>query len=403
MLQGKKIILGVTGSIAAYKAAMLIRLLVKERAEVRVVMTALAKEFITPLTLATLSKNPIAVEFFNPENGTWNSHVSLGEWADALLIAPATANTIGKMAGGVADNLLVTSFLSAKCPVFVAPAMDLDMYRHPSTRRNLDTLRKWGNHIIEPANGELASGLTGKGRMKEPEAIVAYLTDFFSKKRTLAGKRILVTAGATVEPIDPVRFISNYSTGKMGYTLADTLADRGAEVTLVTGQATAQLKNPSIKVVKALSAREMYAAASGLFPSSDAAVLCAAVADYTPANPADQKIKKSAGEWILELTRTPDIAAELGQQKRPGQILVGFALETNNEKENAHQKLVRKNLDLIVLNSLQNPGAGFGHDTNQIEILDKKGRWTPYPLQSKPQAANNITDRLEELLAEDEA
>ncbi len=400
MLQGKKIILGVTGSIAAYKAATLIRLLVKEGAEVRVVMTALAKEFITPLTLATLSKNPIAVEFFNPENGAWNSHVSLGEWADALLIAPATANTIGKMAGGVADNLLVTTYLSAKCPVFVAPAMDLDMYRHPSTQRNLDTLRGWGNRVIEPAIGELASGLTGKGRMEEPEAIVAVLNDFFSKKKTLAGKRILVTAGATVEPIDPVRFISNYSTGKMGYALADALADRGAEVTLVTGYATARLANPAVRVVTALSAQEMYVAATDLFPAMDGAVLCAAVADYTPAHPADQKIKKSAGEWALELTRTHDIAAELGRRKQAGQVLVGFALETNNERDNAHQKLVRKNLDLIVLNSLKNPGAGFGHDTNQIDILDKAGRWTTYPLQSKPQVADHITDRFEKLLEE---
>lgn len=398
MLDGKHILVGVTGSIAAYKAAILVRALVKEGAEVRVVMTPLAKEFITPLTLATLAKHPILVDFFDPEDGRWNSHVSLGQWSDAYLIAPATANTLAKMATGVADNLLLTTYLSAKCPVLAAPAMDLDMYRHPATQQNLATLRARGVSIIDPADGELASGLVGKGRMAEPEEIVSYLRDFFEKKKTLSGRRLLVTAGPTVEPIDPVRFISNHSSGRMGYAIAGELAARGAEVTLVSGPVA--LATPAgVRRVDVGTAAEMYDAATEAFAGADGAVMCAAVADYTPACPSDSKIKKGDGEMGIALCRTRDIAAELGRAKGD-RLLVGFALETDNEEENARRKLDSKNLDLIVLNSLRDAGAGFGVDTNKVTIIGRDGGAERLPLASKTEVAATICDRIERFFDE---
>lgn len=398
MLSGKNIIVGVTGSIAAYKAAILVRSLVKEGAQVRVIMTPLAKEFITPLTMATLSKHPILVDFFDPENGAWNSHVSLGEWADAYLVAPASANTIGKMAQGIADNLLLTTYLSAKCPVLVAPAMDLDMYAHPATQQNLETLRERGVRIIEPESGELASGLVGKGRMAEPEVIVEYLRGFLTAKGFWSGKRVLVTAGGTVEAIDPVRFISNYSTGKMGYAVAEELANRGAEVVLVKGRVTVRTHNPRIREVEALTAEEMFRVCGEEFPKCDAGVMAAAVADYTPAVVSDKKLKKSQDEWLLELTKTRDIAAALGAQKN-GRLLVGFALETDNELVNAEEKMRRKNFDLIVLNSPNVEGAAFGHDTNQVTILCADGRKTEYGLKPKDEVAADIVNQMERSLS----
>ncbi len=393
-LVGKHILLGVTGSIAAYKTASLIRLLVKAGAEVKVVMTSLAKQFITPLTLATLSKNPILVDFFDPTNGAWNSHVSLGMWADAYLIAPASANTIGKMANGVADNLLLTSYLSAKCPVFVAPAMDLDMYAHPSTQRNLDVLRSYGNHIIEATSGELASGLDGKGRMEEPEKIVEYLDRFFSVSKDLKGKNVLITSGPTYEKIDPVRFIGNYSSGKMGFALAEECAKRGATVTLVTGPVALSLNNQTIKRVDVESAQEMYEEVDAVFASMDITILCAAVADYRPMKKFDEKMKKESSSDVLniQLTKTIDIASTLGSKKTEDQLLVGFALETNNEFDNAKDKLNRKNLDFIVLNSLNDKGAGFRHDTNKVTILNKKGEEKSFGLKSKIEVAKDIID-----------
>ena len=334
MLQGKKIILGVTGSIAAYKSAQLIRLLVKEGAEVKVIMTSIAKEFITPLTLATLAKNPVLVDFFDPTNGDWNSHVDLGLWADAYLIAPASANTIGKMANGIADNLLLTTYLSAKCPVFVAPAMDLDMFAHPAMQRNLEALKSIGNVIIEPSFGELASGLEGKGRMEEPENIVLYLDDFFTKK-PLIGKKILITAGPTYEKIDPVRFVGNYSTGKMGFALAEVCASQGADVCLVSGPVQLRTKHPNIERIDVESANEMYAEVMNRFYGMDGAILCAAVADFTPVEEAQLKLKREKDDLILELKPTQDIAAAVGEMKTDSQFLVGFALETNNEEANA--------------------------------------------------------------------
>lgn len=393
-LVGKHILLGVTGSIAAYKTASLIRLLVKAGAEVKVVMTSLAKQFITPLTLATLSKNPILVDFFDPTNGAWNSHVSLGMWADVYLIAPASANTIGKMANGVADNLLLTSYLSAKCPVFVAPAMDLDMYAHPSTQRNLDVLRSYGNHIIEATSGELASGLDGKGRMEEPEKIVEYLDRFFSVSKDLKGKNVLITSGPTYEKIDPVRFIGNYSSGKMGFALAEECAKRGATVTLVTGPVALSLNNQTIKRVDVESAQEMYEEVDAVFASMDITILCAAVADYRPMKKFDEKMKKESSSDVLniQLTKTIDIASTLGSKKTEDQLLVGFALETNNEFDNAKDKLNRKNLDFIVLNSLNDKGAGFRHDTNKVTILNKKGEEKSFGLKSKIEVAKDIID-----------
>ena len=394
MLAGKRIVIGVTGSIAAYKAAVLIRGLVKAGAEVKVVMTASAKEFITPLTLATLSKNPILVDFFDPEDGRWNSHVSLGEWADALLIAPATANTLGKMAAGIADNLLTTTYLSAKCPVLAAPAMDLDMYAHPATQKNLETLRGFGCHIIEPASGELASGLTGKGRMAEPEEIIAALALFLSQKKSLSGKRIMVTAGATMEAIDPVRYISNHSTGKMGCAIAAELLARGADVVLIKGKISVPVP-AGVMVVEALSAADMYDAAIKEFTGCNAAVMCAAVADYTPALSEPKKVKKNGQRWNLEITRTKDIAAALGATKGK-KVLAGFALETDDEILNAEGKLAAKNFDFIVLNSLRDEGAGFGHDTNKITVIRSGGKTSEFSLKSKAAAAADIADILEE-------
>lgn len=396
MLEGKHILLGVTGSIAAYKAAALTRLLVKAGCEVQVVMTTLAKEFITPLTMATLSKRPILVEFFNPENGAWNSHIKLGEWADCMLVAPATANTLAKMAHGIADNLLLTSYLSARCPVAVAPAMDLDMYAHTSTQENLRLLASRGVEIIEPGSGFLASGLEGKGRMAEPEQIVAFLEEFFAeKKRSLTGKHLLVTAGPTREAIDPVRYITNHSTGKMGYALAEELAARGARVTLVSGPT--QLACPKgVDRIDTVSAEEMYEASVKVFQEADGAVMCAAVADYTPTAVADCKIKKSDNDMTIPLKRTRDIAAELGRQKGE-RLLVGFALETDHEEEHAQAKLERKNLDFIVLNSLQNAGAGFGVDTNVVTLIDRMGH-EKLPLLSKREVASRIVNKIESLI-----
>lgn len=398
MLRGKHIVLGISGSIAAYKAASLARLLVKEGAEVKVVMTPLAKEFITPLTMATLSKNPILVDFYNPENGDWNSHVSLGLWADLLLIAPATANTIGKMAAGIADNLLLTTYLSAKCPVALAPAMDLDMYQHPATRRNLDILKSYGNWIIEPEEGELASGLTGKGRMEEPEKIVAFLSMLWSRAKDLAGKKVLLTAGPTYEKIDPVRFIGNYSTGKMGFALAEEFAARGAKVILVAGPVNLKTASAAIHRIDVVSAADMFEQVMQFADQCDIVVSCAAVADFTPKQKSEVKIKRGQEELCLELQPTRDIAAELGRRKRKGQLLIGFALETNDEAGNALQKLRKKNLDLIVLNSLRDKGAGFGGDTNKVTLIDKNEQQYAYNLKSKQEVATDIVDRIADLL-----
>ncbi len=390
------ILLCVTGSIAAYKAAVLCRIFKVAGCSVRVIMTPLAKQFITPLTMATLSKNPILVEFFNPENGEWNSHVSLGEWADCMVIAPATANTIAKMAHGVADNLLLTTYLSARCPVVVAPAMDLDMYAHVATQTNLETLRSRGVAIVEPNDGELASGLVGKGRMAEPEQIATFVEELIAqKKKSLLDRHFVVTAGATIEPIDPVRYISNHSTGKMGYAIAATLAERGARVTLVSGR-TALACPKGVDRVDVLSAEQMYEAAAEAFDSADGAVMCAAVADYTPESVAQTKIKKGEGGMTIPLKRTRDIAATLGQTKG-SRLLVGFALETDNEMENAESKLERKNFDFVVLNSLRDSGAGFGGDTNKVTFVAKTSS-EELPLMSKAEVAERICDRIETLL-----
>ena len=397
MLKGKKIVLGVTGSIAAYKSALLVRLLVKEGAEVQVVMTSAAKEFITPLTLSTLSGRPVLSEFFNNDNGSWHSHVELGLWADAMIIAPATASTIAKMVAGVADNLLVTTYMSMKAPVFIAPAMDLDMYAHPSTVHNIAALKSYGNHIVEATSGELASHLCGKGRMEEPENIVKVLKDFFLTGSELCGKRILVTAGPTYEKIDPVRFIGNYSSGKMGFAIAAECARRGAAVTLVAGPVSLPTPHPSIERIDVESAREMCDAAVAVFPSCDAAVLSAAVADYRPAVQASCKIKRVNEGMTIDLEANPDIAATLGKTKREGQFLAGFALETNNGEENACKKLKKKNLDFIVLNSLEDKGAGFSCDTNKVTIIDHEGK-SEYPLKSKVSVAKDVVAHLSKLL-----
>ena len=395
-LKGKHILLGVTGSIAAYKAAVLCRLLKTAGAEVKVVMTPLAKEFITPLTMATLSKNPIAVEFYNPENGDWHSHISMGEWADCMLIAPATANTIAKMANGIADNLLLTTYLSARSRVVVAPAMDCDMFAHPATQHNIEILRSRGVTIIESPEGELASGLKGKGRMAEPEEIKAVVESLLSeKKKSLQGKRFVVTAGATIEAIDPVRFISNHSTGKMGYAIAGELAARGADVRLVSGRTSLPVPE-RVERIDVLSAEEMYNAAVAAFADADGAVMCAAVADYTPAEVTPVKIKKNDGDMCIRLKRTHDIAAELGKVKG-GRILVGFALETDDETAHAETKLASKNFDFIVLNSLRDKGAGFGVDTNKVTLIDRTSR-EELPLMSKQEVAARITDRIATIL-----
>lgn len=393
-MQGKHIILGITGSIAAYKAAALVRLLVKEGAEVKVVMTGLAKQFITPLTMATVSKHPVMVEFYNPENGDWHSHVDMGLWADLYLIAPATANTIGKMAHGIADNLLLTTYLSAKCPVMVAPAMDLDMYRHPATQQNLDILRGYGNIIVEPEEGELASGLVGKGRMAEPEEIVRFVRDYFKSQAELSGKRVLLTAGPTYEKIDPVRFIGNYSSGKMGFALAEELAARGAEVVLVAGPVALKTLHPSIRRIDVESAADMYREVMLYAPESDVVISCAAVADFTPVKTAGVKLKRGEEALRLDLQPTLDIAAALGCQKRPGQVLVGFALETHDEETNALQKLHKKNLDLIVLNSLKDEKACFGYDTNKVTMIDREENRCHYELKSKKEVARDIVERI---------
>ena len=399
MLKGKHIILGVTGSIAAYKAAYLVRGLVKKGAEVQVVITPAGKEFITPLTLATLSSHPVISEFFSNRDGTWNSHVDLGLWADVMLIAPATASTIGKMAHGVADNMLVTTYLSCKAPVFVAPAMDLDMFAHPTTQQNLDRLRSFGNRIIEPAEGELASHLVGKGRMEEPDRIIAVLEEFFASQEILKNKRILITAGPTYEKIDPVRFIGNYSSGKMGFALAEACAEMGAEVTLIAGPVSLSTHHPRIQRINVESAESMWNAAVDQFPQADAGILCAAVADYRPAVEAQEKIKREqTGEMVLRLIPNKDIAASLGAMIRADQRLVGFALETHDEAHHAADKLRRKNLDFIVLNSLRDSGAGFRCDTNKITIIDAQGETTAYPLKSKQEVALDIVRKLATLL-----
>ncbi|MBQ3926634.1 MAG: bifunctional phosphopantothenoylcysteine decarboxylase/phosphopantothenate--cysteine ligase CoaBC [Bacteroidaceae bacterium] len=400
MLQGKKIVLGITGSIAAYKSCLIIRQLIKKGAEVQVVITPAGKEFITPITLSALTSKPVISEFFSQRDGTWHSHVDLGLWADAMLIAPATASTIGKMANGVADNMLITTYLSMKAPVFIAPAMDLDMYAHPSTQQNLKTLQSYGNHIIEPGTGFLASKLEGKGRMEEPENIVAVLEKFFSQQESMKGKKILITAGPTYEKIDPVRFIGNYSSGKMGFALANECAQRGAQVELVCGPVSSsmQVHHPNIHRIDVESAQEMYEACKERYPSMDSAILCAAVADYAPETRADQKIKRTGDDLVIRLKPNPDIAASLGQIKKEGQTLVGFALETNDEESNAQAKLKKKNFDFIVLNSLKDKGAGFQTDTNKITIITAEGK-KDYPLKSKVEVAKDIVDELSALIS----
>lgn len=399
-LNGKHIILGITGSIAAYKAAPLARLLIKGGAEVQIVMTPAACEFITPLTLSTLTSRPVITEFFSRRDGSWNSHVDLGLWADVMLIAPATAATLGKMVSGVADNMLITTYLSAKAPVFIAPAMDLDMYQHPSTESNIKTLKSWGCHIIEAADGFLASHLTGKGRMQEPEAIVAELENFFdlSRPKPLKGRRILITAGPTYERIDPVRFIGNYSSGRMGIALAKELLLRGAEVDLILGPCTLDIPK-GIRVKRVESALEMLHEAEEVFPLADAAIFSAAVADYRPANESQEKIKRErTGDTSLQLTRNPDIAATLGAAKQEHQRLIGFALETDQGREEAIRKLHTKNLDAIVLNSLRDLGAGFGTDTNKVCIINPSDEAKAYELKSKAMVAADIADYLTNLL-----
>ncbi|MFV0365541.1 MAG: bifunctional phosphopantothenoylcysteine decarboxylase/phosphopantothenate--cysteine ligase CoaBC [Mangrovibacterium sp.] len=395
-LEGKNIVLGVTGSIAAYKAAMLLRLLVKEGAQVQVVMTPAAKQFITPVTMSALSGRPVASEFFSANDGTWHSHVDMGQWADLTLIAPITAATIGKMANGIADNLLVTTYLSAKNDVMIAPAMDLDMFQHPSTKQNMEKLQSFGNIIIEPGDGVLASGLHGKGRMAEPEQIVDAVVAHFNSKKKLQNKRVLVTAGPTHERIDPVRFIGNYSSGKMGYALAEELASEGAQVVLVSGPVSIKLRsNTNIELISVESAQQMKEAAEKAFPSCHAAIMCAAVADYRPEETATKKIKREKRtDLSINLVANDDIAACLGAMRKKKQILVGFALETQDEIKNAEAKLKRKNLDFIVLNSLQDAGAGFGVDTNKISIIDQEGRVLHFPLKSKADVAKDIVNEI---------
>ncbi|MDR0541093.1 MAG: bifunctional phosphopantothenoylcysteine decarboxylase/phosphopantothenate--cysteine ligase CoaBC [Dysgonamonadaceae bacterium] len=393
MLTGKKIVLGITGSIAAYKAAYLCRALIKKGAEVQVVITPAGKEFITPVTLSALTRKPVVGEFFTANDGVWHSHVDLGLWADAMLIAPATASTLGKMANGIADNMLITTYLSMKAPVFIAPAMDLDMYAHPGTQHNLEKLKCYGNHIIEPATGYLASSLEGKGRMEEPDAIVQILEDFFARSGQLSRKKIMITAGPTYEKIDPVRYISNYSSGKMGFALAEECALRGAEVVLISGPVSLSIARPNIRRIDVESAEEMYRAALEYFPTADTAILCAAVADYKPVHYSENKLKRTAGkDRVLELTPNPDIAAALGKIKKPEQLIIGFALETDNETVHAEEKRRKKNLDFIVLNSLKDEGAGFQGDTNKVTILDARGNVKEFPLKMKKEIAKDIID-----------
>ena len=393
-LEGKNIILGITGSIAAYKAAILLRLLVKEGARVQVVITPAGKEFITPVTLSALSGRPVISEFFSANTGVWHSHVDLGLWADAMIIAPATASTLGKMANGIADNMLVTTYMSAKCPVFIAPAMDLDMFAHPATQKNISTLKKFGNIVIEPGEGILASGLEGKGRMEEPEKIVEIVAGFFNRKKKLLNKTFLVTAGPTYEKIDPVRFIGNYSSGKMGYAIADELADEGASVILISGPVNISTQKENIKVILVESAEEMCTESLANFSFCDGAVMCAAVADFTPVSRETQKVKCKSENWSLELKPAKDIAAALGKLKTNNQILVGFALETNDEIQNARQKLKKKNLDFIVLNSLNEQGAGFRTDTNKVTIIDRYNNTQLFDLKSKKEVARDIVGKI---------
>ncbi len=398
MLKGKKILLGVTGGIAAYKSVYLLRELKKQGAEVKVVMTPMAKEFVGKLTFATLSGYPVEEEFFDRQTGQWFSHVELGLWADVFLIAPATANTIAKMAHGLADNLLLTTYLSARCPVIIAPAMDVDMYNHAATQQNLSVLKQRGNIVLEPNEGELASGLVGRGRMQEPEQIVEFLERFFAKSQSLKGLKALVTAGPTYELIDPVRFIGNFSSGKMGYAIAEELAMRGAKVFLISGPTHLSIAHPNIELIKVVSAREMHRKALDIFPSVKIAVLAAAVADYRPAEVASQKIKKSGDELVIRLVKNPDIARDLGKLKSTGQILVGFALETDNELQNAVEKLKSKNFDFIVLNSLKDEGAGFGTDTNKVKFIFSNGQIKDFPLKTKKYVAKDIIDQIQDLL-----
>ena len=392
MLKGKKIVLGITGSIAAYKSCLIIRELVKRGAEVQVVITPAGKEFITPITLSALTQKPVISDFFSQRDGTWHSHVALGLWADAMLIAPCTASTLGKMANGIADNMLITTYLSMKAPVFIAPAMDLDMYAHPTTQQNMERLKGFGNHIIEPQSGFLASGLEGKGRMEDPEKIVAALDMFFEKK-DLLGKHIMITAGPTYEKIDPVRFIGNYSSGKMGFALAEECARRGAEVTLIAGPVNVQCTMNNVQRIDVESCQQMHDAAIENFPQVDAAILCAAVADFRPAEVAGQKIKRVGQTMDIHLVPNPDIAAELGRMKRADQVMVGFALETNDEQQNAQHKLEKKNLDFIVLNSLRNEGTCFKSDENQVSIISRDAKHD-YEKKPKADVARDIIDEL---------
>ncbi|MFD0794298.1 bifunctional phosphopantothenoylcysteine decarboxylase/phosphopantothenate--cysteine ligase CoaBC [Mucilaginibacter litoreus] len=398
MLEGKNVLLGVCGSIAAYKSAALVRLLVKAGADVQVVMTPDSTNFITPLTLSTLSKNPVYHEYFKPETGEWNNHVELGLWADIMLIAPASANTMAKMASGLVDNLLTAVYLSAKCPVYFAPAMDLDMWKHDATQDNINQLKSFGNILIPPGNGELASGLHGEGRMAEPEEIVAFLQADIKKGLPLVNKKVLVTAGPTHEAIDPVRFISNHSSGKMGFALADELASLGADVILIAGPTVQLSKYKSIRRIDVLSAADMLDACLAHFETSDACIMCAAVADYTPTIVANKKIKKNESYFNIELKKTTDILKTLGTQKRSGQVLVGFALETNNEEDNAIEKLRKKNLDLIVLNSLNDAGAGFKNDTNKVTLIDNALNKTVFELKSKTEVARDICVKVIDLI-----
>jgi phosphopantothenoylcysteine decarboxylase/phosphopantothenate--cysteine ligase len=396
MLKGKKIVIGITGSIAAFKAPALVRLFKKEGAEVKVMMTGSARDFVTPLTLSTLSGNPVISEPFNPVDGSWNSHVDLGQWADAFILAPVSANSLAKMANGIADNFFLTAYLSAKCPVFFAPAMDLDMYRHPATQKNIQILQSYGNILIEPAVGELASGLCGAGRMEEPENIFILIRQFFAgeEKNKLAGKKVLVTAGPTHEAIDPVRYIGNNSSGRMGFSIAEACAGQGATVNLVSGPVSLKTGHPSINRIDVTSSEEMYLQCLAIADNADIIIMAAAVADFKPDRQYGSKLKKSNSSLEIKLVPTPDILASLGKAKKTGQVLAGFALETDNELENAGIKLKNKNLDLIILNSLKDKGAGFGTPTNKISILFKDGRTRDYPLKPKEEVAQDIIDAI---------
>ena len=397
-MKGKKIIIGITGGIAAYKAAILIRLLIKIGAEVQIIMTPFAEKFITPLTLSTLSKKPVLKMFYNPENGDWNSHVDLGLWADAFIIAPATANTMGKAANGIADNLLLTTYLSARCPIFWAPAMDLDMFQHPAVQKTITTLKQFGNHIIDAETGELASGLEGKGRMAEPEKIVSYLDNFFNEKKKLKGNKVLITAGPTYENIDSVRFIGNRSSGKMGFALAEIFAENGADVTVISGPVNIKPDNSNISIISVQNAEEMFSETKKRFSKNNIIIFAAAVADYTPINPIPSKMKKKNEQLTVKLKPTKDIAKELGKLKVKNQITVGFALETDNELINAQEKIKKKHFDLIVLNSLKDKGAGFGFDTNKISVIDKNNNITKFELKPKTEVAKDILNKVSELI-----